>query len=279
MKPKEQTVCGLAAVKALFARDAGAIKRLFFDYPTGRRIGIICRTLAAARKIYRCVEPAELEKIAGTVHHGGIVAVIEPRILRPPRTEDLRRWAQDRAPLLLLDRIGNVHNLGAVVRTAAFFGVEHLVIPEHPEQAVPGEAAYRVAEGGMEHVEIHSVASLVDLIRSLRPFYLVVGAAVRGASPIPTGRAFGSDETAHPRPVALVLGNEEHGLAPEVAGACEELVRIPGDGAIESLNVSAAAAVLCWEFFGRRPKFAPPPRSSPGGLPVRAHRPHRSSQP
>jgi TrmH RNA methyltransferase len=52
--------------------------------------------------------------------------------------------------------------------------------------------------------------------------------------------------------VALVLGNEERGLAPEVAAACDELVRIPGGGAIESLNVSAAAAVLCWEFFGRR---------------------------
>ena len=55
-----------------------------------------------------------------------------------------------------------------------------------------------------------------------------------------------------PRPVALVLGNEEHGLAPEVAAACEQLVTIPGSGAVESLNVSAAAAVLCWEFFGRR---------------------------
>jgi tRNA G18 (ribose-2'-O)-methylase SpoU len=51
--------------------------------------------------------------------------------------------------------------------------------------------------------------------------------------------------------VALVLGNEEHGLAPEVAAACEQVVTIPGSGAVESLNVSAAAAVLCWEFFGR----------------------------
>ena len=256
MKPTEQTVCGLVAVKALFARDAGAIKRLFFDYPTGRRIGIICRTLAAARKIYRCVEPGELEKIAGTVHHGGIVAVIEPRVMRSPRPEDLRRWAHAREPLLLLDRIGNAHNLGAIVRTAAFFGVGHLVIPEHPEQAGPGEAAYRVAEGGMEHVEIYAVDSLVDFIRSLRPFYLVVGGAVRGAAPIPVARPFGSGETTPLRPVALVLGNEEHGLAPEVAAACEALVRIPGGGAIESLNVSAAAAVLCWEFFGRRPRKA-----------------------
>jgi RNA methyltransferase, TrmH family len=244
-------VCGLVAVKALYTRDAGAIKRLYFDYPTGRRIGVICQALAAARKIYRCVEPIELEKVAGTVHHGGIVAVIEPRVLRAPRREDVRAWAQARAPLLLLDRIANAHNLGAIVRTAAFFGVGQIVIPEHPEQALPGEAAYRIAEGGMEHVQIHRVKSLAEFIRELRPFYFVVGAAVRGAGPISGCEERKSAMTTAPRPRALVLGNEEHGLAPEVAAACERLVTIPGSGAVESLNVSAAAAVLCWEFFGR----------------------------
>jgi len=52
--------------------------------------------------------------------------------------------------------------------------------------------------------------------------------------------------------VALVLGNEEHGLAPEVAAACARLVTIPGSGKVESLNVSVAAAVLMWELLGRR---------------------------
>lgn len=251
MKPKEHTVCGLAAVKALFARDAGAIKRLYFDYPTGRRIGIICQAMARARKVYRCVEPAELEKISDTVHHGGIVAVIEPRVMHPPRPEDLRRWANARAPLLLLDRIGNVHNLGAIVRTAAFFGVEHIVIPEDPEQARPGEAAYRVAEGGMEHVEIHAVPSLAAFIREARTFYHVTGTAVRGAAPLGRNAARVAAENGRERPLALVLGNEERGLAPDVAAVCDDLVRVPGSGAIESLNVSAAAAVICWEFFGR----------------------------
>ena len=244
MRPKEQTVCGLAAVKALFARDSGAIKRLYFDYPTGRRIGIICRTLAAARRVYRCVEPAELEKIAGTVHHGGI----EPRVLRPPRPEDLRRWAQTRTPLLLLDRIGNAHNLGAMVRTAAFFGVEHLVIADDPLQALPGEATYRVAEGGMEYVTIHQVKSLAEFIRELRPFFTVIGAAVRGAEALAPNA---QSQPLRSPPPALVLGNEEQGLAPDVAAACERLVQIPGEGAIESLNVSAAGAILLHHFFGR----------------------------
>lgn len=256
VKPKEVTVCGLAAVRALFANDAGAIRRLYFEPVTGRRIGIICKALAAARKIYRCVEPSELEKIAGTVHHGGVVAVIEQRVLRSPRPEDVRRWAQARAPLLLLDRIGNAHNFGAIVRTAAFFGVERLVIPLHPQQARPSEATYRVAEGGMEYVEVYCVKSLVEFIRELRPHYRVVGAMVGGAAPLRPEAGPGSREpqsgAAARRPIALVLGNEEQGLAPEVAAACEQLVGIPGSGAVESLNVSAAAAVLCWAYFGGR---------------------------
>jgi TrmH RNA methyltransferase len=52
--------------------------------------------------------------------------------------------------------------------------------------------------------------------------------------------------------VALILGNEEQGLAPEVAAACTRLVTIPGSGQVESLNVSVAGAVLMWEYFGRR---------------------------
>ncbi len=263
VKPKEHTVCGLAAVKALFAHDAGAIKRLYFDYPTGRRIGIICKVLAQAKKLYRCIEPVELEKISGTVHHGGIVAVIEPRVMHPPRPEDLRRWAQAREPLLLLDRIGNAHNLGAIVRSAAFFGVKHIVIPDDPEQAKPCEAAYRVAEGGMEHVEIHAVTSLAGFISEARPFFRVVGTSVRGAAPVVGRETRVATPKAPERPVALVLGNEERGLAPDVAAACDALVRIPGGGAIESLNVSAAAAVLCWEYFGR--PHAGPSRHAPPG--------------
>jgi TrmH RNA methyltransferase len=53
------------------------------------------------------------------------------------------------------------------------------------------------------------------------------------------------------KPVAIVMGNEEHGMAPEVAKACTRLVTIPGSGRVESLNVSVAAAVLMWELFAR----------------------------
>lgn len=246
--PAELKLCGLAAVRARFARDAGSIQRLYFDYATGRKVGVMCKALAAAKKVYRCVEPPELEKIAGTVHHGGIVAVVAAPVLRAPTGEEVRAWAAKRAPVLLLDRIGNAHNLGAIARTAGFFGVSKIVIPNDPAAALPGEAAYRVAEGGLEAVDVWRVARLEAFARDLAAAgYEVVGAATRGGRPELAGR-----RGAMSKPVALALGNEEHGLAPEMAAACTRLVTIPGGGAVESLNVSVAAAVLLWEFFGRR---------------------------
>src|SRR5688500_11467487 len=247
MKPPEMKLCGLLTVRARFAHDAGSILRLYFDHTTGRKIGVMCKALAASRKIYRCVESAELEKIAGTVHHGGIVAVVTAPQLRAPLPAELRKWAAQRAPLLLLDRIGNAHNLGAIARTAGFFGVSRIVLPNDPTAAMPGDAAFRVAEGGLEAVEGFRVPSLVRFAGELTAVgYEVVGAATRGGRPktAPHGKAA--------KPVALVLGNEEHGLAPEMAAACSRLLTIPGSGQVESLNVSVAAAVLMWELFARR---------------------------
>ena len=245
MKSKEITLCGLAAVRAQFAADAASIRRLFFDYPTGRKIGVLCQALARARKVYRCVEPTELEKIAGTIHHGGIVAVVSVPALRQPSEADLASWAKRREPLLLLDRVGNAHNLGAIARTAAFFGVPRLVLPDSAEAAQPNDAAYRVAEGGLTHVEVWQAPSLVQLVAQLRRAgYEVIGAATRG------GRLDG--KAARRGPVALVLGNEETGLADDLAAACTRLVTLPGSGKVESLNVSVAAAVLMWELIARQ---------------------------
>ncbi len=243
---EELKLCGLAAVQARFARDPGSIQRLFFDQAHGLRVGALCKALALAKKVYRQVESAELEKIAGSIHHGGVVAVVIPAALRTPTAADLAAWAQRGEAVLVLDRVGNAHNLGAIARTAAFFGVPRIVIPDHAAAARPTEAAHRVAEGGLESVEVWQVKDLVALVRALAAAgYEVVGAATRGGRPEAT--AAGTR-----KPVALVLGNEEQGISPAVAAACTRFVTIPGSGNVESLNVSVAAAVLLWELVARR---------------------------
>jgi TrmH RNA methyltransferase len=249
MKDGEITICGLAAVRARFRRDSSSIVRLFFDRPTSKKIGLMCRALAGARKVYRCVEPAELAKIADSMHHGGIVAVVEEAPPRIATASDAVAWGRRHENLVILDRVGNAHNLGAIARTAAYLGVPRIVIAGDPASARPGAAAYRVAEGGMDAIEIRYVPEIAPFLRHLSAAgFDVVGAATRGGAIEP-----GPGTIA---PWALVLGNEEHGLAPDVESGCTRLVTIPGSGNVESLNVSAAAAILI-HGLGRRERSRP----------------------
>ncbi len=245
---REIPVCGMKAVTAVFARRPECVKRLFFEPETGRAAGEFCKLLAREKRVYRQVPVDELERIAGTVHHGGIVAITEREFAGEITPEEIAEWSRARRGIIVLDRVGNPHNLGAIVRTAAFFGLPAVVCGIAREQALPGESTYRVAEGGMEYVDVRPVRGLPDFLRAIRPQYQTVGAALQGQ---PLDRIAAGSRGAGGRPVALVLGNEERGLGGPVLAACELRALIPGTGAIESLNVSAAAAILMHWFFGR----------------------------
>jgi RNA methyltransferase, TrmH family len=236
-------ICGLAAVCALFERDPGRVERLFFDDRTKSEVGRFCQTLARDRKPYRQVDTAELARVAGTILHGGIVAIARPRQLVEFDPAVALGWVQDGKPLLILDGVGNPHNLGAIVRSAAFFGLERVVLADRPDQALPSDASYRVAEGGFEHLILYR-APLRAALRELRQVYRVVGTAPsKGSTPMVWGGA---------RPVSLVLGNEETGLDPGTLAACDEVVKIPGSGRLQSLNVAATAAILIYSMMHSR---------------------------
>lgn len=233
-------VAGLSAVSALFEHDGACVERLFFDERLKPHVGGFCKALAAARKPYRMVDAEELAKVAGTVLHGGVVALIAPRPVPAFDAEAAKRWAADGQPLLILDGVGNPHNLGAILRTAAFFGLPRVVVSDHPGQALPSEAAYRVAEGGFEWVELYQAAGLPVALKRLRGTHRVVGTALgKGRAVTDVATLARSD-----KPVAVVLGNEEDGIPPATLAACEEILTIPGTGRIQSLNVAATAAVL-----------------------------------
>ena len=232
-----QRICGLAAVRAVFARDPGRVERLFFEDGMKELVGPFCRLLARARKPYRRVDDAELARIAGTILHGGVVAIARSRPLLDFDPQVARRWGEDGRPLIVLDGIGNPHNLGAIARSAAFFGLERIVLSDRAEQALPSDASFRVAEGGFEHLDLYR-ASLPAALDELRQCYRVVGTAL-DCSTVP-------DRWVADRPIALILGNEEAGLDPITMARCDEIVTIPGSGYVQSLNVAAAAAILIY---------------------------------
>lgn len=232
-------VAGLPAVTALFAAAPERVERLFFDERMKSAVSGFCMTLARARKPYRLVPAAELERVAGGAMHGGVVAVAQPRPVLPLDPAEALLWARDGKPLLLLDGVGNPHNLGAIARSAAFFGLTRLVLSDHAAQALPSDASYRVAEGGLEQLAVYRAADMPTVLRRLKGSYRVLGAALERGTPLaslaPTAR-----------PAALVLGNEEAGLPRATLAACDEIVTIPGAGPVQSLNVSVSAGILLY---------------------------------
>ncbi|MBM3566882.1 MAG: hypothetical protein FJX42_12310, partial [Alphaproteobacteria bacterium] len=143
-------VAGLTAVKALFAASPERVERLFFAAEMKDAAQGYCRILAHSRKVFRETPAEELDRIAGSPMHGGIVAVARPKPINPFDPDAARRWVKDTPLLPILHGVGNPHNLGAIARTAAFLGLPRLVISDHPAQARLSDAAFRVAEGGFE---------------------------------------------------------------------------------------------------------------------------------
>lgn len=232
-RPQDDRICGWNAVAAVFARRPDRVQRLLYAPELRHQVGPWCQALAQARKPYRMLDGAELSKAAGSAHHGGICAVTAPRDIPLLDFDDPPRYRL----LLALDGLGNPHNLGAIARSAAFFGTPALLLHEVPGAAMPSDAAYRVAEGGMEWPDLWRTRDLPSALRRIDRLYRTV-AATLDPDAVPLR------ELPRDRPVALVLGHEEHGIHPDVLASCRRRIRIPGSGRVQSLNVAQSAAVL-----------------------------------
>jgi 23S rRNA (guanosine2251-2'-O)-methyltransferase len=177
----------------------------------------------------------ELTEAAQTRDHQGVLAWVEPY-----RYADPYELASVERPLLIaLDQVTDPHNLGAVIRTAEGAGATGVVVPAHGSAQVTPAVA-RASAGAVEHLPVGVVTNLARFLGDVKSGELwVVGAA--GDAP----RSMWQADLAGG--LALVFGAEGKGLRPLVRRTCDELVSIPLEGSVESLNVSVAAAVLMYE--------------------------------
>ena len=251
MKNKENNelaVCGFEAVKALVKEHKENIRRFYYTRDRMMAFKDLFKYLAENKIPYNNISEGELEKLCGSVHHQGVVAMIRtPRIL-PLDTDITDEWVRNNESAVVLDRVGNANNLGAIVRSAAFFGFRNVVIPLDEAQTSITTSSYRVAQGGMEYVNVYSVKSIVKLLSAMKGKLVRFGTDVEAKTSVRDIKKLAGGKGS-----IIVLGNEENGISEQVKKNCDELVIIPygqkkSSRRIESLNVAQAASIIFYEF-------------------------------
>ena len=239
----ELRIHGLNAINAVFARRPNAIRKLYLLEARIPHLQPLIKWCVANRVGYRVVEEGDLQKLAASSHHEGVVADVlraEPE----PLTTWLRDLPEGPHCALWLDGVGNPHNLGAILRSAAHFGVTAVLLPKHSTLAMSGAAA-RVAEGGAEMVPFVRRGRDDNAIAQLHGAgFQLAATVVRGGSNLFKAKL--------PQRLVYVLGAEGEGMSGELTSACDLKLSIPGSGAVDSLNVSAAAAVLLSQWASNR---------------------------
>jgi TrmH RNA methyltransferase len=201
---------------------------------------VLLEWCAKHKKAYHLVSEGELERLTDTKHHDGICMVAKER--RPMRDNDLfRELGGGRNLILFLDGVGNPHNLGAILRTAAHFGVK-FVAGAADELPRISPAANRVSEGGAEHVSLVRVEDTERFFDRLKS----MGFQIYGFDP--GEKALPLFETRLSEKAVFVMGADVSGLSGLIKELSDAQVKIPGTGVIESLNVSVAAALAMAEF-------------------------------
>jgi TrmH RNA methyltransferase len=232
-------VLGIRAGLALFERRRDDILRIAYTRDARNDVGDLTRWAASKRLPCEEMLSREIDRLAESAHHEGLVLLTRAR--KWTSAADLgAALVKSRGCALALDRVRNPYNVGAILRSAAFFGLDAVLLGTPAPDPGLAPMAVRVAEGGAENVSLARTTDLADTLARLR----ARGVQIVGADGHADRSALGFP---FKHPAMLVMGNEREGLGDRVRAQCDAIVSIPGTGAVESLNVAVATGVLIAE--------------------------------
>jgi RNA methyltransferase, TrmH family len=217
----ELKVAGRNACRALFLKRSHDVRRVYVTEQTLPGMKDVLRFCAQQKLAYHIVTHEDLTTISETVHHDGVCFIARERP-QPDFSKVLQELQSsgDRSTIVLLEDVKNPHNLGALFRVCAHFGV--------------------TAEGGAEHTSVVPVKHPAKVVRALRDVgFRIVATSSHATMTLGTSR-FAERSV-------LLFGSEGGGLSDELVALADSTVAIPGSGWLESLNVACAASVLLWE--------------------------------
>ena len=233
-----------AVIEAL--RAGTAIDKIYLQKgETDKTLGHIASKARSAGAVVVEADRRKLDAMSRTHAHQGVIALCAVR--EYAGVEDILRLAEDRgeAPLLVIcDELSDPHNLGAVIRTAECAGAHGVIIPKRRSAGLTAVVA-KTSAGAVAHVPVARVPNLPALLKELKDRGVwVFGTAADGTTALYDADLKG--------PAAIVIGSEGGGMGRLVAESCDFLVSIPMRGKLNSLNASAAAAILLYEAVRQR---------------------------
>jgi len=247
MTSSHKVLFGFHAVGVRLKTAPASIVEVFVD--PSRRDARMKQFLArAAEAGVRVIEAdgARLAKLAGSAGHQGVAARVQP-VEQAHSLDDLLDELQEPPLLLVLDGVTDPHNLGACLRVADGAGAHAVIAPKDHAAGINATVA-KVASGAAETVPYFMVTNLARTLGELKERSIWI-----------TGTAGEATQSLYEvdlrGPSALVLGAEGPGMRQLTRKTCDQLVRIPMMGAVESLNVSVASGVCLYE--ARRQRLAP----------------------
>ena len=212
---------------------------------TDAALGHIASTARAKGIVVVDADRRKLDRMSVTHSHQGVIALAAVR--EYATVDDILNAAREKGepPLIVVcDELSDPHNLGAVIRTADAAGAHGVIIPKRRSAGLTAVVA-KTSAGAVAHVPVARVANLPSLLKELKEEGVwVFGTAMNGSTPLYQADLKG--------PAAIVIGSEGEGMGRLVTENCDFTVSIPMFGKINSLNASAAAAVLLYEAVRQR---------------------------
>ena len=235
-------IYGLHAVEE--ALVAGVVNKLYVEENLrGKNVEHI-KDLARQKKVNLSWTPkTELSKMAnGGVHQGFVARVAE--FAYSELTDILSALTEkETATILILDELTDPHNLGSIARTADATGVDAIIIPKHRAVGIT-PVAVKASTGALQHVPVVRVTNLSQALDKLKDSgFWIFGTDMDGT-------VYSKWNTAGK--VALIIGNEGHGIGQNLKKQVDEMITIPMVGHVQSLNASVAASILMYEIFRNR---------------------------
>ncbi len=247
MGNKRQHLYGLHAVRAVLERRPETLLAAKVLRDAGGKLADLAGGLAARGIPVERVSRSDLDRLTeGGVHQGVVVEVAAAAEFSIGDFENLVVERGRALRLLVLDGVEDPRNLGACLRTADAAGIDAVVVPrDHSAKLTP--AAVKTSTGATETVPVYRAPNLARALAWLKEATVwVVGADAEAPKSL--------YQTKLAPPVAMVLGGEGRGVRRLTRDLCDELVYIPMQGSVESLNVSVATGIVLFELLRQAPK-------------------------